>query len=330
MVAGDSHIELGAQWIHGEEGNLLYGLALQHDLIPKDDQYRFEDPNKETFFYFQNGEKIDSEILKDVEAFYNATSYDLDRYYREGVLCNSKSVGEIFYKEFQEYMDNSTDTEAVKQKKYAVFDWYTRHECADTGCDSIYDASVLGWGMFYECGGQIEVNLSKGYQPIVDLLLAKIPKDAIILNKAVDRIHWGQPEALNELANASYPIALQCEDGTSFNADHVIVTASTGFLKQNAQSMFHPTLPKWKMDAILGLGFGTVNKLFLEFEKPFWEKHCDGIHFTWLEEEPFHLECIDNVYAEQVCNIGPFALFLSVLFAQFLVDANYSPVVFIS
>ncbi|XP_064631276.1 spermine oxidase-like [Lineus longissimus] len=289
---GDSHIELGAQWIHGKDGNPLYSLASQHDLIPTEKCHRYEDPNKESFFYFQNGEKIDSEILTDVERFFTTTSCHLDQYYRNGLTCeDSKSVGEVFYKEFQEHLDKSSESLDVKRQKQAVFDWYCREECADTGCHSIYDASVNGWGLFYECGGQIEVNLSTGYRPILELILAKIPKEAILLNKPVEHILWHEGET--PCTNASQPVTLQCKDGGTFSADHVIVTASAGFLKQNANSMFHPPLPKRKMDALKGIGFGTVDKIFLEFEKPFWEEHCDGMHFVWSGDEPFQLDCID-------------------------------------
>jgi hypothetical protein len=31
--AGDGVVELGCQWVHGEEGNVVFSMASQHDLL---------------------------------------------------------------------------------------------------------------------------------------------------------------------------------------------------------------------------------------------------------------------------------------------------------
>lgn len=50
-------------------------------------------------------------------------------------------------------------------------------------------------------------------------------------------------------------------------ADCVIVTIPLGCLKENAQTMFEPAIPDWKMEAIKRLGFGNLNKVsFYEHE----------------------------------------------------------------
>lgn len=40
------------------------------------------------------------------------------------------------------------------------------------------------------------------------------------------------------------------------------------------------------MEAINQLGFGTNNKIFLEFEKPFWDPDCQLIEVVWDDESP--------------------------------------------
>ncbi len=42
------------------------------------------------------------------------------------------------------------------------------------------------------------------------------------------------------------------------------------------------------------MGFGTVDKIFLEYDQPWWDKNCDGIQFAWHANEPFILNCVDN------------------------------------
>ena len=65
-----------------------------------------------------------------------------------------------------------------------------------------------------------------------------------------------------------------CEDGESFEADKVVLTAPLGVLKEQS-IQFEPPLPQWKRDAIRRMGFGLLNKLILVFDKPFWDVDRD-------------------------------------------------------
>lgn len=49
--------------------------------------------------------------------------------------------------------------------------------------------------------------------------------------------------------------------------------------------MFSPELPQMKVNAIQGLGIGTVNKIFLEFEKPFWNPEWQGFSLLWEQDD---------------------------------------------
>lgn len=74
---------------------------------------------------------------------------------------------------------------------------------------------------------------------------------------------------------------MRCSDGTSYDADHVIVTVSLGVLKENYKSLFIPQLPHMKVNAIEGLSFGAVDKIYLEFERPFWDENWAGFSMLW-------------------------------------------------
>lgn len=60
----------------------------------------------------------------------------------------------------------------------------------------------------------------------------------------------------------------------------------TGFLKEHHQDFFQPPLPQQKAEAIRRLGFGTNNKIFLEFERPFWEPQQQLLEVVWEDESP--------------------------------------------
>lgn len=75
--------------------------------------------------------------------------------------------------------------------------------------------------------------------------------------------------------------SVKCEDGSEFSADHVIVTIPHGVLKSRHQQLFTPALPDKKVEAIDALDFGTIGKVFLEFEERFFPTGVKHYIFLW-------------------------------------------------
>ena len=69
---------------------------------------------------------------------------------------------------------------------------------------------------------------------------------------------------------------MHCTNGDQYSADHVITTVSLGVLKSKSNTpFFTPPLPTDKQEAIACLGYGTVDKVFLQFPEPlFHEEYC--------------------------------------------------------
>lgn len=76
-------------------------------------------------------------------------------------------------------------------------------------------------------------------------------------------------------------IKVECADGSEYTADHLICTVSLGVLKKHFLNLFEPMLPRYKIDSIEGMGFGTVDKIYVEFTKPFWNDDWEGVSFLW-------------------------------------------------
>jgi len=55
-----------------------------------------------------------------------------------------------------------------------------------------------------------------------------------------------------------------------YKASYVIITVPLGILKKEMIE-FWPSLPDSKKIAINNLGFGLMNKIFIEFQEQFWE-----------------------------------------------------------
>lgn len=83
-------------------------------------------------------------------------------------------------------------------------------------------------------------------------------------------------------------VTVTCVDGSTYTADHVIFTASLGVLKDRHQTLFTPKLPDKKVKAIESIAYGTIGKIFLEFDEAFWSvdnKDFGRYLFLWTEED---------------------------------------------
>ena len=80
-------------------------------------------------------------------------------------------------------------------------------------------------------------------------------------------------------------VQVVCEDGSIFYADHVICTVPLGVLKAKSSKLFSPALPSYKIESINKLLFGTVNKIFLEYDRPFLNPEVSEVMLLWDEDE---------------------------------------------
>lgn len=118
----------------------------------------------------------------------------------------------------------------------------------------------------------------------------------VVLNKKVTKIIY------NACSSTADRIKIECFDGSKYFADHLICTVSLGVLKRRHLTLFQPILPMWKINSIDGLGFGTVDKIFVEFVKPFWTENWLGVSFLWqpnelkeIREDPVNGEWLEHV-----------------------------------
>lgn len=79
------------------------------------------------------------------------------------------------------------------------------------------------------------------------------------------------------------PLALNTSNNTRILADCVIITCSLGYLKENYEKMFIPPLPTPFKEGIECLGFGLINKIFLDFGVPWWGPNAKGFQLLWNE-----------------------------------------------
>jgi len=120
-------------------------------------------------------------------------------------------------------------------------------------------------------------------------------------------IRWGSDEGSDERRGGSSGVVVTTASGEEVEADVAIVTVPLGVLKASvgpsaagegkgageegaregasppsssrsrspAAISFEPALPPWKADAVRALGFGKLEKVFLEFGARFWPEGLD-------------------------------------------------------
>ncbi|KAI5304722.1 hypothetical protein KEM56_006061 [Ascosphaera pollenicola] len=127
---------------------------------------------------------------------------------------------------------------------------------------------LAGWDQ--DMGNEFEglhAQIAGGYQQVPRALWALPNKLDVRTNKAIREVHY-------DPRSADGKGTVFCEDGEVIHANRILLTVPLGVLKDQSIK-FVPPLPDWKTGAINRLGYGTMNKVILVFEKPFWDVDHD-------------------------------------------------------
>ncbi|CAF1618073.1 unnamed protein product [Rotaria magnacalcarata] len=108
-----------------------------------------------------------------------------------------------------------------------------------------------------------------GYMALTDYLARDL--DNIRLEQVVKKIVYNEKF-----------VEVSTTDGQVYRAEFVLITVPLGVMKSK-QIEFNPSLPQWKLDAIDRIGFGTYEKLFLLWDRPWW--NFTGFHYMRIPSE---------------------------------------------
>ncbi|XP_010526397.1 PREDICTED: probable polyamine oxidase 5 [Tarenaya hassleriana] len=202
-------------------------------------------------------------------------------------VCSSRngsvrSVGSFLKSGFDAYWDALGNREEVKgygnwsrkSLQEAIFAMFSNTQRTDASADDLCTLDFAAESEYQMFPGE-EITIAKGYLSVINHLASVLPQGLIQLNRQVTKIDWQTGEVASDDSKTIVgngfddhrPVKLYFSDGSVLVADHVIVTVSLGVLKAGVsceQGMFSPPLPDFKVEAIKRLGFGVVNKLFIE------------------------------------------------------------------
>ncbi|XP_060781934.1 peroxisomal N(1)-acetyl-spermine/spermidine oxidase isoform X2 [Neoarius graeffei] len=287
---GGKILEIGANWIHGpSQENPVFRLATQYQLL--DDESLSEEnqsievdslPLLFSTWLTSSGKKLEAEesapalevflmLLKKCQEFYNNNRAPIS------------SVGEFLKTEVLRISKEEWKDDEPRKLRQAQFSTLMKLECGVNGTSTMDDVDLRSFGM-YKCLPGLDCTFPGGYDGLITHMMTELPKDIVLFNKQVKCIHWNNDRSRSSAKEGTCPVTVECVNGETFEADHVIVTIPLGYMKKHHNTLLNPPFPQHKLHSIQRLGFGTNNKLFLEFEQPFWDKDCEVIFLLWEDE----------------------------------------------
>lgn len=88
----------------------------------------------------------------------------------------------------------------------------------------------------------------RGYQGLTNYIVASLPQEVMVFNKPVKTIHWNGSFQEAGSPGETFPVLVECEDGGSFPAHHVILTVPLG------RSLSSPVFPPFPVPGAFASG----------------------------------------------------------------------------
>lgn len=296
-AASSTLIDAGAQWLHGKH-NYLYHLSEKHQLL---DDHQSEEGLG--IYTYAHGNKIDPFLVKRIDFHVGRLLSECEQFAHSPLKIGQaeyapESVGHFLRGHFQAYVDtlDSVEEQAIARD---LFDWHVRFQMIDNSCLSLDQLSAKYWGKYSFNGEscQAHYNFTNGFGSLVDRLVDDLGDPTICYGKEVHtiRIRDDRNEPNNNHTNrgdsceqqnrrSGATISVKCADGSIYTAHHVLVTFSLGVLKGRHASLFAPNVPRHVGLAIDSVGYGVINKIFLEFDEAWWDG-LDGIQFVFAADK---------------------------------------------
>lgn len=248
-------LDLGASWVHGTRGNPLTALADQQNIR------RAETDAENIIAYYPDGTQLSEQDIEDYFALFEDI---MDRVVRDAEFRDTdEPLIDGYRRALKDQIEDEELTSVDVQVLESIFNSQIEHELAGSG-----KKLSTWWHDEAEAFGGADVLFPTGYDWLPQYLAEGLqiryatPVDAITYDANGVRVTGGDEV---------------------FDADYCIVTVPLGVLKQN-RILFEPALPQSKQEAISRLDMGVLNKLYLQFERAFWDTDTDWISYTDPEQ----------------------------------------------
>lgn len=252
---------------------------------------------------YAQGKKVEDSAASNGEVEYQKLAAKASKICTSNGNRGNLSVGSFLRQGLDIYWDSKKNNEKLigfgnwsrKLLEEAVFAMHENIQRTYTSAGDLLTLDYSAESEYRMFPGE-EITIAKGYLSIIESLASVLPPGLIQLGRKLSQIEW-RPESCGGQADmdngyGSRPVKLHFCDGSVMYADHVIITVSLGVLKAGIRQdsgMFNPPLPSFKTEAISRLGFGVVNKLFMQLSPTHDRKGQNLNKFPFLQMV-FHRE----------------------------------------
>jgi hypothetical protein len=157
--------------------------------------------------------------------------------------------------------------------------WHQELVARDDAGAGASEMSLLHWDEGYEVYGPGDSLISGG--------------SGSLISKLVEGLDLSLSTPVNRIAHTPEGVTVTAA-GENWVADAVIVTVPLGVLK-SGHIEFDPPLPARKQEAIRRLGVGSLTKIILHFDKPFWPEN-QYVFGSLPTAQPFGPTAIINMW----------------------------------
>ncbi|XP_014679615.1 PREDICTED: peroxisomal N(1)-acetyl-spermine/spermidine oxidase-like, partial [Priapulus caudatus] len=250
-------LELGANWIHGVLTNPVFEMAYKMGLV---NIHKGKSRTYNVMACTDVGGFVPVPVVDEVRRHYYQLFNVACQYHTlRSPLNGLASVGEFLRRECDRWLADNWPTDgAERRRRRVVFAQLMRRETSICGVDSLDELDLAEIGSYAELPGG-NVRIDDGYANIVAGIADQLPEGVVELGRAVTRIVWEGGEGEGE------GVRVECGEETTYRCERVLVAVSLGYLQRHQAALFDPSLPEEKVAAMSRIGFGNVNKLFLEF-----------------------------------------------------------------
>ncbi|CAB3244120.1 unnamed protein product [Arctia plantaginis] len=267
---GDKFIDIGAAWCHGDQDNEVFELANPLGLLGRSEPLN-------TFYLLSDGELVAADKAEQILTALDDEVAKADKY-------NSRTISECVRQ--AEHTNEILKKDPKLSRSFVEF--YERDNHLGGQDDPKKGKSLRGVIEWWNSYKDVMLNWKgKGFKTILEILMNKYPDPTkeiplqIHLNKEVDNIRWDTIH--RGLDNPL--VQVSCKDGSLYAAKSVIVTLSVGVLKERYANLFNPPLPVEKVKSIQNLEMCILDKIYIEFEKPWWPKSPANFPLLWRDED---------------------------------------------